>query len=54
MKAALFRRYANQSPFGIYSNLWPSRRCRIDRETLGTWYAEVHAGPYRLSLWGTR
>jgi len=47
------RSYADETRYGLYTNLRPfSAIDRLDRETIGTWYLVVHAGPLHLDICG--
>jgi hypothetical protein len=36
-------RYTNGlTPWGVFTNLWPTTLSRMDRATLGCWYFHVH------------
>ena len=53
MKAVmLIDRVPGQTPLGLFTNLWPSARCRADRQALEGWYLTVHVGTWRLELGG--
>lgn len=48
----LFSSVPGQTPFGLYTNLWPTRMCRVDRATVGAWYVSLHIGRYRCQALG--
>ena len=41
-----------QTPYGVFTNLWPTALCRRDRQALGGWYFTLHLGTWRLNILG--
>lgn len=45
-------RVPNQTPYGLFTNLYPTNLYRMDRAAVGGWYLATHAFTLRLSLYG--
>lgn len=44
--------HARPPRVAFHTNLAPGRANRIDRETIGCWFIDVHVYPFRLELIG--
>lgn len=54
MRVYFDRHVIGQTPLGLFTNLYPTQLCKVDRECIGGWYASFHLGTWRLTLIGKR
>lgn len=52
MTLYLTRRYRDQTRWGVFTNLWPTRRNQIDRAACQTWYLNWHLGIVVVEAYG--
>lgn len=48
MRVCVQRHLKGQTPIGVFSNMFD----RVDRDTVGGWYVDVHIGTMRVSFIG--
>ena len=51
--AVRLTRSYGRTRWGVFTNLWPTALSRGDRDTLGTWYANLHTPRYVLEIYPT-
>lgn len=48
MRVKVHRHLRGQTPVGVFTNYFD----RVDRDTVGGWYVDVHVGTLRISFIG--